>query len=578
VNTNLAGVLDRLRLKARRGTERVRPRQAAIKALTLAVGLALATVMMSWLGYRSTREWQRSTVESAETRGNEVLAFLTVALERDMKGGQITVLLPFNQALLNTSTVYDLADRFAGGFARFPYVDSFFVWETSDAPAGVTYFFNRANRPPIWGVPGGDAHDLYPVVVHHDPVPMRNLIGTARQAALRGVPYVLFEESIAGVRYQTLAHLIYSGDAVIRLSGLVGLTVDIDWARNHYFPEFVRQIQDIDGDRTIGIQILDDEGGTVATVGPPQSGGSMYARGFPIVFADPELMSSLAPRYRAPQWVARVNITNEATVVAAGRGTTRTLGLLLCVALVTIAALALTVRTVRAGADLANLQSEFVSAVTHEMKTPLSLIRLASDALSNGHYSSPTTVTDYGQLLAKEATHLTQLIDNVLCYARLTDAKSCYSFERVDVLELIDDSMARFRLELADLGFDVHFHQPPTAPAVRADRAMMQHAIDNLIDNAVKHAASGRQLTVTVDRDQWQVKLAVTDCGEGIPPEELPRLFEKFYRGKGAKRPGSGLGLAIAKRIIEDHGGKIVVRSILGQGTSIEIALPTVTS
>ena len=550
---------------------------ATFKALALAVCLALATVVMSWLGYRSTREWQRSTVESAETRGNEVLAFLTVALERDMKGGQITVLLPFNQALLNTSTVYDLADRFAGGFARFPYLDSFFVWKASDAPAGVTYFFNRANRPPVWDAPSG-AHDPYPVVVHRDPVPMRSLIATARQAALRGAPYVLFEESIDGVRYQTLAHLIYSGDAAIRLSGLVGLTVDTKWARDYYFPEFVRQIQDIDGDRTIGIQILDDEGGTVATAGPPPSGGSTHARGFPIVFADPALMSSLAPRYRAPQWVARVNVTNEATVVAAGRGTARTLGLLLCTALVTIVALALTVRTVRAAADLATLQSEFVSAVTHEMKTPLSLIRLASDALSNGRYSSPTTVTDYGQLLAKEATHLTQLIDNVLCYARLTDAKSCYSFERVDVLELVDDSMGRFRLELADLGFDVQFHQPPAVPAVRADRAMMQHAIDNLIDNAVKHAASGRQLTVTVDTDQGQVKLAVIDGGEGIPPEELPRLFEKFYRGRGAKRPGSGLGLAITKRIIEDHGGRIGVRSILGQGTSIEITLPTVTS
>jgi signal transduction histidine kinase len=70
----------------------------------------------------------------------------------------------------------------------------------------------------------------------------------------------------------------------------------------------------------------------------------------------------------------------------------------------------------------------------------------------------------------------------------------------------------------------------------------------------------------------------VTDCGEGIPPEELPRLFEKFFRGKGATRPGSGLGLAIAKKIIDDHGGRIDVRSILGQGTSIEITLPAVTS
>ena len=101
--------------------------------LLFAVGLALATSFTFWLGLRATREWQRSTLDASETRANEVAALLTVALERDMKGGQISVLVPFNEALVN-SPPYELADRFARGFARFPYLESFYVWTERGGP------------------------------------------------------------------------------------------------------------------------------------------------------------------------------------------------------------------------------------------------------------------------------------------------------------------------------------------------------------------------------------------------------------------------------------------------------------
>src|SRR4029077_12228529 len=100
---------------------------------------------MVLLGYRATRDWERSTLTAIEARGKEALALLTVALERDMKGGHV-VLLPFNQPTLEATPLYDLADRFASGFARFPYVESFFVWKNTGSADGVTVFFNRADR------------------------------------------------------------------------------------------------------------------------------------------------------------------------------------------------------------------------------------------------------------------------------------------------------------------------------------------------------------------------------------------------------------------------------------------------
>src|SRR5215212_5465761 len=116
-------------------------RPDARAVVLFAVGLAVATGLTFWLGLRATREWQRSTRAAAETRANEVAALLTVALERDMKGGQVSVLVPFNESLVN-SPPYELADRFARGFARFPYLESFYVWTEQESPDGSTYVFN----------------------------------------------------------------------------------------------------------------------------------------------------------------------------------------------------------------------------------------------------------------------------------------------------------------------------------------------------------------------------------------------------------------------------------------------------
>src|SRR3954468_22473734 len=124
-------------------------RAGARLAVLFSVGLAVVTGLTFWLGLRATREWQRSTREAAETRANEVAALLTVALERDMKGGQVSVLVPFNEGLVN-SPPYELADRFARGFARFPYLESFFVWTEIGGRDGSTYVFNRADRTPRW--------------------------------------------------------------------------------------------------------------------------------------------------------------------------------------------------------------------------------------------------------------------------------------------------------------------------------------------------------------------------------------------------------------------------------------------
>jgi signal transduction histidine kinase len=545
--------------------------------LLFAVGLALATSFTFWLGLRATREWQRSTLDASETRANEVAALLTVALERDMKGGQISVLVPFNEALVN-SPPYELADRFARGFARFPYLESFYVWTERGGPNGATYVFNRADRRPRWDN-APPPEDPFPVVFRRDPAPLAAVVSRARSEAAEGIRFGLDNASIGGVGYQAVSQLLYEGEGSdARLSAIVGFLVDLDWVQQHYFGDFIRQVQGIIGDPTLSIEIRDAESKPIAVVGPPSTGTLQHTRSFGFAFADQALVAELPRRDRPRPWTARVGVGNEASLAAASQGARRTLVLLGLGALATIVGLGFTVRAARAAADLAAVQSEFVSAVSHEMKTPLSLIKLASDTLANGRFDKPDAVGDYGRMINVEAQHLTRLIDNVLCYARINDLASPYELEPVDVVELVQESIGRFQPRTREQGIEVQLQTPPDPATVNGDHLMLLHVFDNLVENAITHAGAGKWLGITVTAGPSQVNVEVADRGDGIPHDDLLRVFEKFYRRKGTRQRGTGLGLAIVRRIVDDHGGRVDMASIVGRGTTVLVSLPLVES
>jgi signal transduction histidine kinase len=536
----------------------------------LAGCLVTTTIALFAFGYRATQQWERSTREAAESRAKNLLAVVAGALERDMKGAQGRLLLPFTSAILERSLPYDLANRFTGGFARYPYLDSVFVWSDQGSPAGSAYFFTRAD-PPVGIQPR--LASLHPVQLRRNPLPMRELVSAVREQATAGPQFAAFTSTIGGVHYQTVVHLLHSAGPAPPRRAAIGFTVQLDSARTHYFSDFVREIHKITAEPSLGIEILDNEGRQVAATGPPTIGAT-FSRRFPLLFADPSVVSSHLPQLRPADWTIRVGAGSDAALAAAGRGTGRTIALLTIAAVVAIVALILTVRAGRAAAELATLQSEFVSAVSHEMKTPLSIISLASDTLARGRYNSSETIREYGGLLAKEAQQLTRLIENVLCYARLHASAGPSGFEAVDLVDVVEDSVERFGLKLDALNFDVQLQMPIDVPAVQADRIMLQHALDNVIDNAVKHGEAGGRLQVTVRVDASWVHIEVADEGQGIPADEVPHIFNKFYRGKGARQRGSGLGLAIVERIVREHSGRLDIKTAVGKGTTVAISLP----
>ena len=544
-------------------------------AFVISAVLVLTTVAMAWISYRAVREWERSTRLSLERRADEVLALLAVALNRDMKGAQLSVLVPINGQNFLVDQPYDLSDLVARAFARFPYPESFFAWQENGGPDGVTYFFNRSERPPPWDT-APRSSEPYPVVIVRDPAPMRALVEYARDRSRYGRRFVLFESKIGTTTYQTVVHLLYGRPDDHRAFGLVGFTVNLDWVRREYFAEMLRQVQGIGGpEGGLTLSVIDDTGREVATTGGSAGGGPSRERPFSLLFFEQSLVSALPPG--APplrRWRARVSAAGDSTLTAASLGAGRSFIVIAFAAATTAASLVLILRAIRTATELAVMKSEFVSAVTHELKTPVAFVRLVGDTLAKGRYTSASTIADYARLLSNEATQLMRLVDNLLTFARLSDLRTAYTFDFLHLADIVEDALDRFRPQLAESALDVTVQMPAELPHVKGDRTMLVQAFDNLIDNAIKYGGDGGGVSISGNVLGRFVQVEIADRGPGIPADELPKVFEKFFRGRNVRKGGSGLGLAIARRVIRDHGGELKILSVNGSGTKAVVALP----
>jgi signal transduction histidine kinase len=550
--------------------------------MTFVVAMFAATMALVWFGYVATREWRSGTTLLLERRANEALALVRAALSADMKGAWITTLVPFNTSMLDEDPPYSMFQISARTFARFPYPESFVLWkhtrlrQGSGEDEGNTYVFNRADRPPPWETrPSSD--DPFPVVLVRDPAALAGLVADVRKHATATAPFIMLERPIDGTPYQIVAHALFASGPSHALLGFMAFTVNEQWLHAHYFDPLVEQVEKIGGGQGLSITVSDDEGRAVTKAAPVEPHtGDLHTR-FPLLFIDPVFVKSIpSPPTRVREWTVHVRSLPDQALLATLQGARRMFILISIAAGASLLALVLTVRADRASAALASMKSDFVAAVTHELKTPVAFIRLVGDTLANGRYTSPKTVQEYAGLLSVEATRLSGLIDNLLTYARYSSSPvaSPTGLADVEPADLVEDALQGFRPVLANLEFDLVIDVPPDLPQICVDRPAMIQALDNIVDNAIKYSTTQKYLTVKGTATATSVTLTVRDRGTGIAHKDLSRVFERFYRGGNVTVSGSGLGLPIAKRIVEGHGGRIVVRSSVGSGTEVDLTLP----
>jgi signal transduction histidine kinase len=239
--------------------------------------------------------------------------------------------------------------------------------------------------------------------------------------------------------------------------------------------------------------------------------------------------------------------------------------------------MALTIRATDREARLAQAKSNFVANVSHELKTPLSLLCLFSEILELGRVKNEEKKIEYYRIIRHESLRLNKIIDNILDFSKIEAGRKTYDFAGGDMAEVIENVLSSYRYQIINSGFDIQTNIQPDLPPVLMDRDAMTQAISNLLDNAIKYSREVKQLSIIAETLGSDLSVEIADHGIGIPRAEQAKIFEKFYRvGNGLVHDvkGSGLGLSLVKHIIEAHKGTISVESDVGKGSRFTILLP----
>ncbi len=252
-------------------------------------------------------------------------------------------------------------------------------------------------------------------------------------------------------------------------------------------------------------------------------------------------------------------------------------GLIVLLIMLLMFGLILTARIVRREVELSRLQSEFIAAVTHEFKSPITGIRLLLERIVSGRFPAPGSAAGYHEAIGRETDRLERLVNRVLETQKIQAGQRKYNLAPASIVEIAEAAVQRLRPQAEAQSIAVSLEAPAGIPELPLDRGAISDAVENLLDNAIKYSPSGARVVVSIQIVDGQVSVAVSDEGIGIEKEDLPRVFDKFYRGRRGDRHdvrGTGLGLALVKAAAEGHGGTVTVASAPGKGSRFGLHLP----
>jgi two-component system phosphate regulon sensor histidine kinase PhoR len=227
------------------------------------------------------------------------------------------------------------------------------------------------------------------------------------------------------------------------------------------------------------------------------------------------------------------------------------------------------------------VRRDFVANVSHELRTPLSILRGYIETLLESPETSHEELLRILRVMKRHSSRLDLLAEDLLTLAQLESANPNLQLENLDVSSFFEELIRDWEKKLANKQLKIIVDVPSDLTTIRADRVRLQEALYNLLDNAVKYSREHDEITLMARRRDKQIVLSVSDNGIGISKDDLPRIFERFYRVDKARTPenirGTGLGLAIVKHIAQLHGGQVEAESEIEKGTTIHVVLPIVT-
>ena len=539
------------------------------RSLRLASGLAIAVAIpvavLFYFQFRSITDLGRSSAVVLRQLSQETADGVAQSLQDVLKTPYINVLLRVSQAQTEPLDLTLIAPTIEQGLAAQPFVSRYYVWsdETKDHRDEVLAYDRE--------------HHAFTA-----DVPEAAMILTRfRELAPQKHAIAVFETVIDGRRTYFQAQLRFRFPARDRLTSFVALRVDAEQLRREFLPAFVigrlKTVEGPTGFPPLAVTVIDSGGRVLFPAGGPAPRQHVDERAFPLVFFEPELQRFIAPEDHKPETWRLLTGYGDQTIpqIIAARARPQRAMMAMLAGIMALGVF-FVVRAAAREVRLAELRSNFVSSVSHDLKTPLALIQLFAETLELGRLKNTERAHEYYRIINSEARKLTGLINNLLDFSKIEAGLRSYKRDPVDLTALTRRVLESLDSQFRHNQFTVTSRLDGDVPVLIDEEAAVQ-ALENLISNAMKYSPEHRDIAVEVVRADGHGVVRVTDRGIGIPARLQRKIFNKFFRiqtDAGSGPQGTGLGLAIVDHVMRGQGGFVRVDSEPGRGSTFSLYFP----
>jgi len=544
-------------------------------AAGLAVVVAIPMAVLFYFQFRSLNDIETTSAVVLRQLSSETADSLTRAIEDYMKRPHISVLLRIQQRSTEPLDLPFIDPILDDALAESPFVESFFVWTEVGPQANKWLVFDQASK----SLPKGSPERFREDKVVGDPLlrRLRELVKTKRAI-------VAFTETINGRPHYVQAQLRWEGPARERMTSVIAFAVDAEKLRAEFIPAVLRDwlasVQQPSGFPHLETEVLDENGEHIYASHPERSGHvtPVDERSFAIIFFDKELLEFAAPYEQHREiWGLRTSYGPQPINEIVSASTRPQLALMIVLAVAMALGVFLVAGAAAREVRVAELKSNFVASVSHDLKTPLALIQLFAETLELGRVRTPERAQEYYRIINGESKKLTRLIENILDFSRMEAGLRPYRMEPADLSESVNKVLARMETQFSQGNFTVTPKVEADLPRILADEGAAEQAIENLLANAMKYSGDAKKIEIEAKRADGHIVVSVTDHGIGISRREQGRIFRKFYRVQrelGGGPQGTGLGLAIVDHTMRGHGGFVRVESEPERGSTFSLHFP----
>jgi len=546
-------------------------------AAGLAVAVAIPVAVLFYFQFRSLNAIEDTSGVVLRQLSKDTADGLAEEIEDAFKAPHIKVLLGVVRARVEPLDLAWIEPVFVQNLDASPFVEAFYVYSTSGPPHRANRLLTVDREPPIQG-------EIMPASRFHEDreaaaviLPRIHELGSLRRAV------VLFQVMLKGRLTYVQTQLRFNDDATRdRVTSFVAFTVDAERLRTRYLPALINaklsENHAPTGFPPLEVALVDEKDATFFSTYETPGRRFLDERSIPVVFFDRQLMEFSAPHeIHRDTWRLRVGYGDQSIEQIVGASTRPQKALMTILALTLALGVFFIARAAAREVRLAELKSNFVSSVSHDLKTPLALIQLFAETLELGRLKSTERAMEYYRIINSEARKLTRLIDNILDFSKMEAGLRPYKATPQDIGEVTSRVLEALASQFKQNQFKVEFQQPAAVPPVLIDADAVEQAIENLLTNAMKYSGDSRDIIVRIFRDDVYACVSVSDRGIGIPRKDQRKIFRKFYRieADAVTGPqGCGLGLAIVDHTMRGHRGHVRVESEPERGSTFTLCFP----